>query len=346
ARVDLSSDAQGRPLGYEDYRDPAFDFEAYLRAYEPATWGKQPPDGPLEEARKRSAKRQAERVVLRVPSNTTIVGAAPEAGFAGGMLLLDKVDNVILRKLRFTDAYDFFPAWDPKDNAGGEWNSEYDTVSLRGATHVWVDHCSFDDGPRPDHQARVAFGRPMQHHDGLLDITQQSDLVTVSWNHFSRHDKTSLVGSSDGQKLDEGRLRVSFHHNWWDGLKERTPRVRYGQVHLYNNLFSAAASGTYAYGYSIGVGHRSRIVSEANAWETLPGLPAARLTRLLKGEAFSDRGSLHNGQPVDLLGALRAANPGAEIAADVGWTPALRGPVGPADQVAARVRAGAGAGWP
>ena len=89
-----------------------------------------------------------------------------------------------------------------------------------------VDHCSFDDGPRPDAAERELLGRRMQRHDGLLDITQQSDHVTVSWNHFSHHDKTTLVGSSDRQTLDEGRLRVSFHHNLWEKTKERSPRVR------------------------------------------------------------------------------------------------------------------------
>lgn len=337
ARIDLSSDALGRPLGYEDYRDPAFDFEAFLRAYDPASWGKKPPEGPLEEARQRSAKRQAARVVLRVPSNTSIVGVAPGAGFVNGMLFLDRVDNIILRGLSFADAYDFFPAWDPRDNAAGEWNAEYDTLALRGATHVWIDHCTFDDGARTDALARVAFGRPMQHHDGLLDITQQSDFVTVSWNHFSRHDKTSLVGGSDRHVDDEGRLRVSFHHNLWEQLMERTPRVRYGRVHLYNNLFVAHEGGDYPYGYSIGIGLGSRLLSERNVWETPAGMPAERLVRVLRGRQFLDRGSLHNGRPLELQRLQPQLDP------EIGWAPPLHGPLDAVDQVAARVRAGAGA---
>jgi pectate lyase/pectin methylesterase-like acyl-CoA thioesterase len=344
-RIDLSVDDAGRPLGYEDYRDPGFDFEAYLRAYDPATWGRQPLTGPLEGARQRSARNQAARVVVRLPSNTTLVGAGPDAGFVNGMLLLDKVDNVIVRQLHFADAYDFFPAWDPKDNGHGEWNSDYDNLSLRGATHVWVDHCSFDDGPRPDQTERIALGRPLQRHDGLLDITQQSNFVTVSWNRFARHDKTTLVGGSDAHKLDEGRLKVSFHHNLWEQVMERTPRVRYGQVHLYNNLFVGRGDGAYAYGYSIGIGLQSRIFSERNVWETPAEIGPGRLTRLLKGAVFADRESLHNGRPVDLLAALRAANPGAAIGADVGWTPVLHEALDPVEQVAERVRAGAGVTW-
>lgn len=343
-RIDLSVDDANKPLGFNDYRDPAFDFEAYLKAYDPATWGKKPLEGPLEEARVRSQKKQAERVVLRVPSNTTLVGVGPDARIENGSLFLDKVSNIIIRNIHFADAYDFFPAWDPKDNAGGEWNSEYDNITLRGATNVWVDHCSFTDGARPDHSARVALGRPMQHHDGFLDITQQSNFVTVSYNHFRAHDKTNLVGSSDSQKLDEGKLKVTFHHNLWENTKERAPRVRYGEVHVYNNLYVANGGPNFPYGYSIGVGVNSRIVSEANVWETSSDIRADKLVKLWKGSTFTDRGSLHNGNPVDLFAALKSANPTATLSTEVGWTPSLHGPVQPASQVAAEVRRSAGAG--
>jgi len=343
-RIDLSVDDANKPLGFNDYRDPAFDFEAYLKAYDPAIWGKKPLAGPLEEARQRSSKKQAERVVLRVPSNTTLVGLGADARIENGMLYLDKVSNIIIRNLHFADAYDFFPAWDPKDNGGGEWNSEYDNVTLRGATNVWVDHCSFTDGKRPDHTARVALGRPMQHHDGFLDITQQSNFVTVSYNHFQNHDKTNLVGSSDSQKLDDGKLKVTFHHNFWENTKERAPRVRYGEVHVYNNLYAAASSGPHPFGYSIGVGVNSHVFSEHNVWETAPDVRGDQLAKLWKGTAFFDRGSLHNGRPVDLFAALKAANPAATLSPDVGWKPTLHGPVLNADQVAGDVRRSAGAG--
>ncbi|WP_083748609.1 pectinesterase family protein [Pelomonas sp. KK5] len=342
--IDLTLDAQGKRLGFEDFRDPAFDFEAFLKTYDPAVWGKAPITGPLEEARARSAKRQAEQIVIRVSSNTTIVGIGRDAAITGGTLFLGKVDNIIVRNLHFSDAYDLFPAWDPKDNANGEWNSEYDTITLRGATHVWVDHCTFDDGLRPDQAERIALGRKMQHHDGLLDITQQSDLVTVSWNRFTQHDKTMLIGSSDSQKLDEGRLRVTLHHNLFEQVKERTPRVRWGQVHVYDNLFVGRSDVPYAYGYSLGVGVNSRIVSEANAFDMSADIPAGKLVHWWKGSVFSDRGSVLNGKPVDLLAELRAANPQASLSAEVGWQPQwLAEPVEPAEQAAARIREAAGA---
>lgn len=344
ARIDLAADAAGRRLGIEDFRDPAFDVDAFVKQYDPATWGRRDPSGPLEDARRRSAKRQAAQVVVKVPSNTTIVGVTPDAGFDGGSLMLDQVSQVILRNLRFSDAYDFFPAWDPNDNGHGEWNSEYDTVALREATQVWVDHCVFDDGERPDPREPVALGRRMQRHDGLLDITRRSDFVTVSWNVFRRHDKTMLIGGGDGHRDDRGHLRVTLHHNLWEQVKERTPRVRYGQVHVANNLYVATAGGDYPYGYSIGVGIDARVLGEANVWDASPGIGPERVVRLLKGDRLEDRGSRFNGAAIDPAGLLRAANPDKTVAGDAGWTPPYRLPIDVAADVPTRVRAGAGTG--
>lgn len=345
ALINLASDDQGRPLGFEDFRDPAFSWDAFEAAYAPATWGPRKPEGALEEARQRSAKRQAAQVLLKLPSHTTLIGVAPGAGFINGGLAVDGERQVIVRNLRFSRAFDHFPAWDPSDNEHGEWNSAYDGLMLRYASHVWVDHCSFDDGPPPvvgsTTPERVIFGRPLQRFDGLLDIIRSTNFVTVSWNHFSGHDKTSLVGNSDGLRADDGQLKISFHHNLWEDVKERAPRVRWGRVHLYNNLHVVTPGA--AYGYSLGLGVGSRIVSEHNVWLTPPELPATRLLRVFGARHFSDRGSWHNGRPVDLLAAARA-QAGTEISPEVGWQPPYRAALDAPAEVAARVRAAAGAG--
>ena len=341
-RIDLSVDDAGRPLGADDYRDPAFNWPAYAAAFDPATWGRKPPVGPLEDARLASAKAQAARVVIAVPSRTTLIGWGPGAALVNGGLALIRVRDIIIRNLQVSDAYDHFPAWDPKDNGHGEWNSEYDNITLRQAEQVWVDHCTLDDGPRPDSAEPLLLGRPLQRHDGLLDITRASSHITVSWNHFRHHDKTSLVGGSDRHTEDEGRLKVTYHHNLWEQTKERSPRVRFGQVHVYNNLYLIHQAGTF--GYSIGVGHRSAVYSQHNAWQTPPELPASRIVGLYKGDAFEDHGSIVNGAVVDLLALLSARQPTQNIAPAVGWRPAPGPEVDPAEQVPSRVRAGAGAG--
>jgi pectate lyase/pectin methylesterase-like acyl-CoA thioesterase len=343
-RIDLSADASGRSLGLDDLRDPAWDPAAFQAAFDPAVWGKKPPQGPQEDARQRSARKQAAHTVLNVPSNTSIIGFGSDAQIVFGTLNLDRVDNIIIRNIHFSDAYDYFPAWDPKDNAEGEWNSEYDNITIRRSSHIWVDHCSFDDGARTDELEPSVFGRPVQHHDGLLDITQQSNWITVSWNYFHHHDKVTLVGNSDSQTLDEDKLKVSFHHNWYDAVKERTPRVRYGQVHVYNNLFTGSKTGPYPYGYSLGVGYRSAIVSERNVWALAPDVPVGVIARSLKGDRLLDRDSLVNGQPAALLAGLQSSAPQVPWSAQVGWQPSLHLPLEPTAGLEARIRQGAGAG--
>ena len=178
------------------------------------------------------------------------------------------------------------------------------------------------------------FGRPMQRHDGLLDLTRGADLVTVSWNHFRDHDKTSLVGGSDRHVEDEGKLRVTYHHNRWEQTRERSPRVRHGAVHVLNNLHEVHDAD--AFGYSVGVGHRARILSQHNHWQTPAALPSTRLVRRLGNGTLHDQGSLQNGQPVTWPDA---APPGTAP-----WQPPYTLAVDPAAEVPARVRAGAGAG--
>jgi pectate lyase len=341
-RIDLSVADDGRPLGADDYRDPAFSWAAYAAAYDPATWGRRPPEGPLETARLASARAQAARVVMAVPSRTTLIGWGPGAALVHGGLSLIDVQDIIIRNLRLSDAYDHFPAWDPKDNGHGEWNSEYDNILLRRAERVWIDHCTLDDGDRPDATEPQLLGRPMQRHDGLLDITRASNHITVSWNHFRHHDKTSLVGGSDRHTDDDGRLKVTYHHNLWEQTRARSPRVRFGQVHVYNNLYLVhQASG---FEYAIGVGHRSAIYSQHNAWQTPADLPPGSLVRAYKGDAFEDHGSILNGAPVHLHALLSASQPASTLRDTVGWIPAPAPNIDPALHVPARVRAGAGAG--
>ena len=142
---------------------------------------------------------------VRVKSNKTILGAGQGATIQGGGIFLTKVHNIIIRNLTISGATD--------------------AINIEGAAHhVWVDHCDLS-----------------RCTDGLLDIKHGSDLVTVSWNHFHDHHKTCLLGHSDKEdirQIDTGHLRVTYHHNFFDGTQTRHPRVRYAEpVHVFNNYF-------------------------------------------------------------------------------------------------------------
>lgn len=52
--------------------------------------------------------------------------------------------------------------------------------------------------------------------------------------HFAEHDKTMLIGA-DPSHVGDRCIRVTIHHCFFDGTRQRHPRVRFGKVHLYNN---------------------------------------------------------------------------------------------------------------
>jgi pectate lyase len=323
--IDLSVDAGNRHRDCASYADPSYDLGRFLAAYDPAVWGRAAkPSGPLEDARARSAATQGATVKVNVGSNTTIVGL-DHAHLFHGSLVLSGVNNVIVRNLELSDAADCFPAWDPTDGDTGNWNSLYDLVSLTGATHVWIDHNALDDGDNPDSGQPLHFGRPYQVHDGASDIIKASDLVTVSWNRYSNHDKTMLIGSTDTVGADVGKLRVTVHHNKFDNVLQRAPRVRFGQVDVYDNYYIGTSPD---YQYSLGVGVQSAIYAQNNFFKVTA--PLGDVIHYWKGTAITAVGSMvPPARPVDLVAAYNAAHD-PDLIPDAGWTPVARTRVDPA----------------
>jgi pectate lyase len=356
----------------KQYEAPGYDFAAFLAKYDPdkpenKVEPKTKPDpakDPLEAARKASAANQAARVMINLGSNTTILGLAG-AKFTHANLMISGVSNVIVRNLTFEDAKDCFPVWDPTDGTTGNWNSAYDTLSIIGSTNVWVDHNEFNDGNSRDSAQKELLGRPFQVHDGLLDITKVADLVTVSYNYLHDHDKTMLIGSSDPTAKkpttgDEGKLRVTMHHNRLANLGQRVPRVRFGQVDVYNNHYTVDPATGFL--YSWGVGSNSAIYAEKNFFDAATTTKQdvvifdwrkavtndAGVTTTYVG-TITDVASMvrtAGGAPVavNLLDAYNAANK-VKIGPVVGWTPDLRpGALTAAADVPTVVDASAGVG--
>ncbi|MFK7991436.1 MAG: hypothetical protein AB8I08_35795 [Sandaracinaceae bacterium] len=94
-------------------------------------------------------------------------------------------------------------------------------VRLRFGTGFWLDHISFE--------TQSDDGKPLTTADGATDIT-------VSWCDFSRNE-VSLIWliSSNNESPGDADIRVTAHHNLFDGTSERHPRVRYATVHWLNN---------------------------------------------------------------------------------------------------------------
>ncbi|WP_329049632.1 hypothetical protein OG873_09345 [Streptomyces violaceus] len=140
-----------------------------------------------------------------------------------------------------------------------------------------------------------------------------SDLVTVSDSRFDDHDKALLIGSGDGRgERDRGHLKVTFARNLFSGIVQRAPRVRFGQVHVVNNVHRGRAPL-----YALGVGVESAIFSERNVFRCPGGRPSAVVADY-GGERFRDTGSWFNGRPA----RLNDVASGLGLGSDVGWDPA------------------------
>ncbi|MEW7847542.1 pectinesterase family protein [Massilia aurea] len=278
---------------------------------------------------------QARRSIVRIPANTTLLGVAPGAGLVNASLAVSGVSQVIVRNLALRNPCDIAPRWDPKDGAKGNWNSQYDAISVSNATHVWIDHNSFTDAPVTDDTQPIENGMPKQCHDGALDITSASSFVSVTYNHFALHEKNTLVGGADRATGDRTHLRVTFKGNLFANVSERAPRVRYGQVHLLNNYHVGDRKHpAYPHGYSVGVAHEAHVISHANAYDIAGASKCAHIVRDPGGSpgVYADTGSLLNGQPLT----------GCGFAGDVGWhIPYAFAPL-PAGEVAQHVRDNAG----
>lgn len=178
----------------------------------------------------------------------------------------------------------------------------------------------FTDAPGLDRNDATYYGRQYQIHDGDLDITNGSDLVTVERNQFTDHDKTMLIGSSD--KDSTGKLRVSIHHDVWKGIVQRAPLARIGQIHVYNNLYDTTTVDGYAPLYSINSRAKAQVVAQNNFWE-VPG--GGKVAALLSGDgtgSIAGSGNLVNGTTTDLVAAYDAVN-SKKIKTTVNWTPVL-----------------------
>ncbi|AXB41128.1 pectate lyase family protein [Amycolatopsis albispora] len=181
-----------------------------------------------------------------VRSNKTLIGVGSGATITGGGLDVDSATNVIIQNLNFRN-----------------WSD--DAINVTDAsTKIWIDHNTFSDG-----------------YDGAVDIKRASDYVTVSWNKFTSHDKTMLLGHSDGNgSQDRDHLRVSYHHNWFDGTGQRHPRVRFGNpVHVYNNYYGGVTD------YGVASTMEAGVLVEGNYFENTED-PFHR------GEGSSPAGSL------------------------------------------------------
>ncbi|MGX4594359.1 pectate lyase family protein [Leuconostoc sp. JNUCC 76] len=305
--IDMNIGSNGKTLTAADYANgTGYNFATYLNTYNPTKYGKKMPTGTQEIARDKAQKNQAKQIQYKVPSNTTIIGTN-NAKITGGNMVING-SNVIVRNITFENAYDYFPQWDPTDGTSGNWNSQYDNLTVTGGSNVWVDHNQFSDGSQTDNKNGSYYGREYQHHDGLVDIVNGANNVTLSYNQLQNHDKSMNIGNSDSKTSDLGKLQVTMHHNHFDNLIQRQPRVRFGKVHIYNNYYSATDSSIYKFMYAFGLGKQSRVYAQNNTFD-VPTASINDIAKVFGGKNFTDNGNLLNGKQVEGISKLNKLNP-------------------------------------
>lgn len=176
------------------------------------------------------------KTIYGLPGSALVNSTHSDDASKSGILSFKNSKNIIIRNVTFCGA----GAYDIDGN---------DNLNLSNCSYVWVDHCDFQDGV-----------------DGNFDCNNGSDNISVTWCRFrylkdpwpggsggsDDHRFSNLWGRSDSDTSSEGKLRTTFYSCWWDeGCRERMPRIRFGQVHLLNCLYSSSVTN-----YCVGTGYK------------------------------------------------------------------------------------------
>jgi pectate lyase len=160
-------------------------------------------------------------------SNKTVAGVC--GAEIHGAINISNVNNIILRNIKMV-------GFDCSDSPGN-CSAGSDVIGVRdGSHHLWFDHLDASDGS-----------------DGNLYMTRAADYITISYTRFyystrrtdpeqgaSGHRFSNLIAGSDS---DAGEYRITFHHNWWaENVDQRMPRSPFGQIHVFNNLFTSSGN--------------------------------------------------------------------------------------------------------
>ncbi|CAG8980995.1 hypothetical protein HYALB_00013798 [Hymenoscyphus albidus] len=149
---------------------------------------------------------------IKVGSNTSLLGKSSAVIFTGFGLSVNSATNVIIRNIAIKKV--------TAENG--------DAITVQSSNYVWIDHVDLSSDRTHD----------KDFYDGLLDIVNGADLVTVTYSKLYDHWKAVLIGNSDSSgSTDTGKLRVTLGFNHFSNLNTRVPSLRFGEGHIYSNFF-------------------------------------------------------------------------------------------------------------
>jgi pectate lyase len=161
-----------------------------------------------------SCNTAADKIELKEISNVTIIGVGGGAVFDQlGIHVRDSsniiIQNVVVRNVKKSGS--------PTSNGG-------DAIGMENTVrNVWVDHVTLE-----------ASGGEDEGFDGLFDMKDNTQNVTLSYSILRNSGRGGLIGSSESD-LSNGN--ITFHHNKYENIDSRTPLLRGGIAHIYNNWY-------------------------------------------------------------------------------------------------------------
>ncbi|MFE0805573.1 pectate lyase [Streptomyces sp. NPDC058812] len=155
-----------------------------------------------------------DKIELKQISNVTIVGVGGGAVFDQLGIHIRESSNIIIQNVTVRNVK---KSGSPTSNGGDAIGMESDV------RNVWVDHTTLE-----------ASGGESEGYDGLFDMKDNTRYVTLSYSVLRNSGRGGLIGSSES---DVSNGYVTFHHNKYENIDSRTPLLRGGTAHIYNNHY-------------------------------------------------------------------------------------------------------------
>ncbi|MFD3896304.1 polysaccharide lyase family 1 protein [Streptomyces cellulosae] len=153
-------------------------------------------------------------IELKQISNVTIVGVGNGAVFDQLGIHIREASNIVIQNVTVKNVK---KSGSPTSNGGDAIGMESDV------RNVWVDHVTLE-----------ASGGESEGYDGLFDMKDNTQYVTLSYSILRNSGRGGLIGSSES---DRSNGYVTFHHNLYENIDSRTPLLRGGIAHMYNNHY-------------------------------------------------------------------------------------------------------------
>lgn len=153
-------------------------------------------------------------IELKKISNVTIIGVGSGAVFDQIGIHIRESRNIIIRNVTIQNVK---KSGSPTSNGGDAIGME------RDVRNVWVAHVNL-----------IASGGESAGYDGLFDMKDNTQYVTLSYSTLRNSGRGGLVGSSES---DRSNSFITYHHNLYQNIDSRTPLLRGGTAHMYNNNY-------------------------------------------------------------------------------------------------------------